>query len=54
MHHMHSDEGKTLEEVGIEFGVTRERVRQLLGAAGYSTRTRGDAQRLRRLRERAA
>jgi hypothetical protein len=35
-------EGKTLQDVGDEFGVTRERVRQLFVSAGYTTRRRGE------------
>jgi hypothetical protein len=40
-------EGATLQEVGDEFGVTRERVRQLFVASGYSSRGRGERIELR-------
>lgn len=35
-------EGKTLEEVGAEFGLTRERVRQILEKAGIQRRVAGE------------
>ena len=37
MHEMQQS-GATLQQVGDHFGVTRERVRQVLSAAGYATR----------------
>lgn len=46
-------DGKTLEEVGAVFGVTRERVRQILKRAGLSSTDGGAAARGRR-RRRAA
>lgn len=46
-------DGKTLEEVGAVFGVTRERVRQILKRAGVASNDGGAAARGRR-RKRAA
>ena len=40
-------EGRTLQEVGDEFGITRERVRQVFVAAGYHSRRRGERRALR-------
>jgi hypothetical protein len=46
--------GKTLQKIGDELGITKERVRQLLVEAGYSTRelkARGKEERLRSARD---
>lgn len=36
-------EGKTLQNIGDQFGITRERVRQILARLGVQRRTRGVA-----------
>jgi len=36
-------QGATLEEVGEQYGITRERVRQLFKEAGLATRSRQEA-----------
>lgn len=46
-------DGKTLEEVSIEFGVTRKRVRQILNKAGIDARSGGIAVRAKRHQEEA-
>jgi DNA-directed RNA polymerase sigma subunit (sigma70/sigma32) len=50
MYRLHHDETLTLAEVGREYGISRERVRQILRAAGYETRSRGEAAKLRAAR----
>lgn len=49
-------QGATLEDVGIQFGLTRERVRQIFVGAGLPTRSPGASraiQRARQLREKS-
>ncbi len=52
MHALYAS-GATLEEVATEFGVTRERVRQILRHHGYELRSRGEAHAVRQARIRA-
>ncbi|HEY7934756.1 MAG TPA: sigma factor-like helix-turn-helix DNA-binding protein [Solirubrobacteraceae bacterium] len=51
MHRLYQ-QGSTLEEVGEEFGITRERVRQLFRQAGLDTRSTGETAALKHAADR--